>query len=187
MSKWAYVMEKAKNEIRRLFEKRPTIEILEISPKEREKTLRKAESLMLKTPSRLALNGGDMIEIEKALARSLFEVFARHKAMERLDTTLMAAIDSDAYDEALKSFNEFIEQADLVRVLNLWMEEIKSYTSNVFARANKVFEPYLIGELCERLYLDNRSAKVVLEELKKENFIQVVDRQYQQDLVEKTA
>lgn len=174
-------------EIKRLFKRRPTIEIMEISPKERETILRKAEDLFLKMPSNLALNGGSIMDIEKALARSLLEMFVRDEAMEHLDTTFMAAIDFNMYNEAFKSFRKFVLQADIAQLQNLWMEETKLCVSTVFARVNKIFEPYLIGELCEKLYLDNGSAKVVLEELKKENFIQVVDRQYEQDLIEKMS
>lgn len=187
MFKWAHSMGIRKKEIKRLFERRPTIEIMEISPKEREMILRKAESLMLKMSSNLAINGGDITDFEKALARSLFEMFVRNEAMEKINTTIMAAIDFNIYNEAFKSFNEFIKQADIVRIREQWMKEIKSYASTIFVRVDKVFEPYLIGELCERLYLDNRFAKAVLEELKNENFVQVVDRQYQQNLIEKSS
>ena len=171
--------------IRRLFRRRPTIEITEISLEERERILSKVVSIMLKSPSKLAFNGGSIADIEKAFVRSLFEMFVRHQAMELFDTTFIATIDSDIYNKALKAFSGFVEQADLSLIRDLWMEETKYHASSVFAQATRVFEPYIIGELCEKLYLDNKSAEAVIEELEREDFLQVVGKQYNQNLIEK--
>ena len=46
-----------------------------------------------------------------------------------------------------------------------WLNEVKEIVANVFTKSSKVFELYLIGELCEKLYLDTKGAKAVLEEL----------------------
>lgn len=178
-----------KIDIERLLKRRPTFEITEVTVKDREKAIAKAESFMFRLPSKLALNGGNITELDVAIGRSLFEFFVRDKAMEYSGTTSMVAINNEVYEDALKGFMSFIESVashyDLVRTL--WMTQAKLYVTHIFSEANKVFEPYIVGELCEKLYLNNKQSKTVIDQLKKEDFLRVIDRQHGQNLLAKLS
>lgn len=176
-------------DIERLLKRRPTFEIVEVSAEDRRKLIKKAESFMLKLPSKLPLNGGSITDLDIAIGRSLLEFIVRDKAMEYSGTTSMATIDTKVYKDALRTFEDFMEsmssQYNLLRTL--WMTQAKLHVAHIFSETDKVFEPYIIGELCEKLYLENKHSEVVVDHLKTENFVQVIDRQYGQNLLAKVS
>jgi hypothetical protein len=177
----------SKEEINQLLERRPIIEIIEVSSQEREKILRKAEAFMLKLPSKLAFNGGSTTQVDLAIGRSLLEFFVRDEATEYSKNPLMATITSEVYENALRRFMRFVEEIapNYALFRSLWMTKAKLHINNIFSRTDEVFEPYVIGELCENLFLDNKSAKTLLEEFKREKFVQVVGSLYQESLLAK--
>lgn len=176
-------------DIERLFEKRPIAEIVEISTEDRERILKEAESLIFEElTSGSSLNGGSLTTIDSAMTRSMFEYFVRDEALTRAETPIVE-INLATYRNALDSFKEFVQTtSDNVELLrSLWLSITKCYITDLFTKSERVFEPYIIGDLCERLYLDNRSAQAVLEELKKDNYVKVVDKQYDQYILSRTS
>jgi len=173
-----------KTQINQLFQKRLPIEIIEVSPQVKEKLLKKAESFVIKILSNRPYDGGTITEIDRAMVRSLVELFARKKAMEYKEGYYFT-MNEYVYEEAVKNFMEFIKEniSQLNLLRTLWLMHAKLCVIKTFTEARKVFEPYLIGELCEKLYLDNRGAQAVLEELKRTNFLKVVDKKYGQNLL----
>lgn len=163
-----------------LFEGRPIAEIIEISPQDRETIIEEAERFFIHST---LMNGGSLTDLYKAMIRSIVESFARQEAIER--TGKCSILDMYVYKRALENFNNFIEKYStrLDHLNELWLNKAKSYITNVFEKINKVFEPYLLGELCEKLYLNNKGAKSVLEELKKEGFIIIISKQYGHNLL----
>jgi len=175
-----------KIDIERLFESRPEGEIIEISSKEREKILREVESLVFNLPSKSALNGGSLTTINSAMIKSLLELFVRNEALTKSKISIIE-INIKTYQNALRDLKEYIEKTfdhfELLR--SYWFSKIKSCVTEIFTKSEKIFETYIIGELCEKFYLDNKSAAEVIEELKREDFIKVVDTRYNQNLVMK--
>ena len=168
-------------EIDELFETRPIAEIIEILPQDRDDLINEAERLILDFAS-TSFNGGNLTDLYRAMVRSFLESFARKVAIER--SGRCSIIDINVYERALLNFKDLILEYsfNLGSLRDSWLNRAKTYISDVFEHINKVFEPYLIGELCEKLYLNNKGAIAVLEELKNENFIQIVGKQYGHNL-----
>jgi hypothetical protein len=160
-------------------------EILEISAKEREDFIKKAENIVhRKFATKYALNGGSLTIIDSAMIQSLFEQIVREEALAKSESPIIK-IDLATYEDALKSFSERMEtvfnQYELLR--NYWLSQVKLCLTEIFTKSKKVFESYVIGELCEKLYLDNKHARAVIQEMKNEKFIKVCDKQYNQDIL----
>lgn len=176
---------------RQLFEERPSSEIIEISPKEREEILDKAEHFVIETlasSGKFELNGGGLTVVDSAIARSLLQHFVRSEASEKSKTPIVG-ISLETYQNALTRFKDFIQTTfhndiELLRVF--WLSKVRSFVSEIFTRTETVFETYVVGDLCEKLYLGNKLAEAVVEELKREDFIKVVNKQYDQNILAKT-
>lgn len=174
--------------IAKLFEKRPTAEIVTISPKEREEILKEAESFVLRFPSKTIFNGGGLTNFDSAVIRSVFETFVRSEALGKIEAPIIE-IDVFTYKNALEKFKEFMKETfeSYESLRNDWLSQVKSCLNEIFDKSKKVFEPYVIGSLCDRLYINNHDAKVVVEELKSEHFVDVVDRQYSQNILARVS
>jgi len=177
---------------RRLFEEHPTSEIVEVSPKEREKILDKAEHFVTETfasTDQLKLNGGGLTAFDSAMARSLLELFVRSEASEKSKTPIVG-ISLETYQNALAHFKDFIQTTfhnNIKLLRDFWFSKVKLFVSEIFTKTESVFEPYVVGDLCEKLYLDNKLAEAVVEELKREDFIKVVNKKYDQNILAKTT
>lgn len=170
-------------DIKELFQKYES-EIVKISPEDKEAILKQAESFVHeKFSAELALDGGHLSGINSAMARSLLELFVRAKASAS-SIGPIPKIDLETYKIALEAFEEFVgkkfDSYDLL--LGYWLSQVKIYVSNIFTSSEKAFKTYIIGDLCENLYLDNRLAEGVIQELKREGFIKVVGKQYGQEI-----
>lgn len=162
---------------------------LNIDPNKREEILRLAESFICeKFAEKFSLDGTELSEMNSAIAQSLLELFVRNKAAENMPGAMLR-IDLSTYEGALDAFKEFVSQKfdsyDLLKAF--WLEQAKVCVCNTFSKSGKVFKNYLIGDLCESLYIDNKTAEAVIEELKSRQFIANYGKQHGQDLLIKKS
>jgi hypothetical protein len=175
-------------DIMQIFQRKYEAEIIKVTPQKRNEIIKLAQSFICeKFAENHALDGGELEDLHSAIAQSLLELFVRDRASQE-KTGPMLRIDNTTYESALKSFREFIDKRfasyDLLEAF--WLQQAKMCISNTFSNFKNVFKTYLIGELCEYLYVDNRTAEAVIEELKDQQFIKIQGLQHGQELLQKT-
>ena len=97
----------------------------------------------------------------------------------------MLRIDLSVYVSALDDFKEYINAnfASYELLEAFWLQQAMICVCNTFSTSAKVFKTYLIGELCENLYIDNKTAMAVIDELKNRRYIDVYGKQHGQELI----
>ena len=168
-----------------MFQRKYGAEIIRITPKERVDILKSAESFVIaKFAEKFLIDGGQLSDINVAMTQSLLELFVREKAAEKMIGSMLR-IDLSVYESALSSFKEYIEKnfASYELLEAYWMQQAMTCICNTFSASAKVFQTYLVGELCENLYIDNKTADVIIEELKSKQFIYVYGKQQGKELL----
>jgi hypothetical protein len=176
-------------DVQNLFKEEPLGEIVVIKPEEREQFLKEAETFVVeKFAAKLALSGGNLPNIDSTMVVSLMEKFVRSEGMNYTKGPLVE-ISIDTYRDALAKFKEFIENAfqnyDLLR--EFWFSQVKICVSNLFEKSERVFEPYIIGDLCENLCINNEQALFVVRELESQGFIKMIGKQYKQKMFSRVS
>jgi hypothetical protein len=168
-----------------IFNRKYDAEIIKIAPKKREEILRSAELFICKKfADKFSLDGGKLSEINLAVAQSLLETFVRDKAAKNMQGSMLR-IDLSIYVGALEDFKEYINanfpSYELLEAF--WLQQALTCVCNAFSASTKVLKTYLIGELCENLYIDNKTASAVIDELKNRRYIDIYGKQRGQELI----
>jgi len=178
-----------KTDIKELFQRKYDAEIIKITPQKREEIIRQAESFVCEKFAReQALDGGQLFDVDSAIVQSLLELFVRNNASENMKGPMLQ-IDFSTYKSALENFKEFINQRfssyDLLQAF--WLQQAQMCICETFSNSKKIFKTYLMGELCENLYINNKTAELVIEELKNQKFLKVSGYQHNQELLAKIS
>jgi hypothetical protein len=172
-------------DLAQIYDHKNTAEIIKISPKKRDEILGLAQTFVF---AKFALNcdGGELEIINSAITQSLLESFVRDKASQSGSRILR--INEAVYESALDDFKVFINEnfKSFELLQAYWLQTVKNFVNNAFKDSAKIFKTYLIGELCENLFIDNKTAEIVIKTLKDRKFLYTYGQQYGLELLAKS-
>jgi hypothetical protein len=173
-------------DLEQIFNRKYGGEIVKIAPKKRDEILQEAQTFVAEKFADIhGCDGGELTDLNSAITQSLMEMFVRNTASKT--SCCMLKIDAAVYEAALLEFRDFInkkcESFDILQAF--WLQTAKACISVTFQNEHRVFKTYLIGELCENLFIDNKVAEAVIKELKARDFIYSVGSQHNIELLER--
>lgn len=168
----------------RIFDDRPVIEYIEISMKSVKEAQQCAVAIAddLATSSPSTLNGGAKSPLWEAFAKSLFAFILRDVGRGPTGAIFVAGIRREVIDNALARFRKDLELNAAV-LYSDWEASLRQRIETLFTKNDRVFESYIIGELCQRFYVEEQDAQIIMDDMKNRGLIETVGSKYGTQLV----